>query len=248
MSVYDQPLYYEIAFSYQDAKRQVDFFEEGIRRYCKINVRRFLDIACGHSPQLREIARRGYEAVGLDISPKMLEYLKLKAEEENISVETVEGDMNDFQLERKCDFAFVLSGSIYVSSNKQFLKHLDCVADALNTGGLLLYENFPLRLYEFHKETWTMKKGQIKVKTIFKSRVKDWLEQLYEDTLTLEVDDQGKKRRFSSSYITKNFSPQELRILVKLNGKFEFLGWFEHLTLKPLKTTKGQNIVILRKV
>jgi hypothetical protein len=55
--VYDQPLYYEIAFSYQDVKRQVDFFEEVARKYSKVPVRRFLDIACGPSPQLRELAK-----------------------------------------------------------------------------------------------------------------------------------------------------------------------------------------------
>ncbi|MDI6847943.1 MAG: hypothetical protein QMD23_07465, partial [Candidatus Bathyarchaeia archaeon] len=60
----------------------------------------------------------------------MLAHLKLRAQEEGVKVETVEADMNNFKLRKKCDFAFVLSGSLYVDSNKQFLKHLDCVAEA----------------------------------------------------------------------------------------------------------------------
>ncbi|MDI6847944.1 MAG: hypothetical protein QMD23_07470 [Candidatus Bathyarchaeia archaeon] len=47
MSVYDQPLYYEIAFSYQDVKGQVDFFDEVAKKYSKASVKRFLDIGCG---------------------------------------------------------------------------------------------------------------------------------------------------------------------------------------------------------
>lgn len=247
MSVYDQPLYYEIAFSYQEAKRQADYFEEVARKYSKVPVKRFLDICCGPSPQLIELARRGYEAVGLDISPKMLAHLKLRANEEGVRVETVEADMNDFKLNEKCDFAFVLSGSIYVDSNKQFLQHLDCVADALNTGGLYLCENFPLRLYESHRQEWTMRRGQIEVRTIFETKVKDELEQLYEDRVMLEVKDRGENKTFSSVVITKNIAPQELKALIKLNSRFEFFGWFEHLTLEPLKTLKGDNVVILRK-
>lgn len=247
MSVYDQPLYYEIAFSYQDVKRQVDFFEEVAKKYSKVSAKRFLDIACGSSPQLRELAKRGYEAIGLDISPKMLAYLRLRAQEEGVQVETVEGDMNSFKLRRKCDFAFVLSGSLYVDSNKQFLKHLDCVADPLKRGGLYLFENFPLGLYESHKEEWTITKGQIEVKTTFETRVKDELKQIYEDKITFEVNDRGEKKTFSSTFITKNIALQELKALIELNGRFEFIGWFEHLELEPLKTTKGNNIVILRK-
>jgi len=247
MSVYDQPLYYEIAFSYQEVKRQADYFEEVARKHSRVKVKRFLDICCGPSPQLRELARRGYEAVGLDISPKMLEHLKLRANEEGVRVETVEADMNDFKLNEKCDFTFVLSGSVYVDSNKQFLQHLDCVADALNSGGLHLFENFPLRLYESRRQEWTMTRGQIEVGTVFETKVKDELEQLYEDKVMFEVKDKGENRTFSSVVITKNIAPQELRALIELNRKFEFIGWFEHLTLEPLRTLEGDNVVILRK-
>jgi len=247
MSVYDQPLYYEIAFSYQEVKRQADYFEEVARKQSKVPVKRFLDICCGPSPQLRELARRGYESVGLDTNSRMLEHLRLRANEEGIRVETVKADMNDFKLKEKCDFAFVLSGSLYVDSNRQFLRHLDCVADALNDGGLYLFENFPLRLYESNRQEWTMTRGQIEVKTTFETRVKDELEQLYEDKIIFEVKDKGERKTFSTVVTTKNIAPQELKALIELNRRFEFVGWFEHLTLEPLRALRGDNIVILKK-
>jgi SAM-dependent methyltransferase len=76
MEAYKQPLYYEIAFGFVNPKEQVDNFEKLIKKFSKVEVNRFLDIACGPSLQLREIARRGYEAVGLDSSSQMLNYLK----------------------------------------------------------------------------------------------------------------------------------------------------------------------------
>jgi len=247
MSVYDQPLYYEIAFSYQDVQRQVNYFEEVAKKCSKVSVKRFLDICCGPSPQLRELARRGYEAVGLDTSTKMLKHLRLRAKEEGVNVETVNADMNNFQLEQKCDFAFVLSGSVYIDSNRQFLRHFDCVADALNAGGLYLFENFPLKLYEATRQEWTMTRGQITVKTTFESKVRDEIEQLYDDSISFEVADHGEKKSFSTVVVSKNVTPQELKVLVELNGRLDLIGWFEHLTFEPLKRLGGDNIVILRK-
>ena len=65
MGIYEQPLYYEIAFSLFDVKKQIDAFEAIIAKFSKIKVKRFLDVACGPSLQLRELAKIGYEAVGL---------------------------------------------------------------------------------------------------------------------------------------------------------------------------------------
>lgn len=246
MNVYDWPCYYEIAFSYQQVSKQVDFFEEASKRFCDLRTKRFLDVCCGPSPQLRELARRGYEAVGLDINPRMIEYIKLKAKEENLKIETVQGDMNDFRLERKCDFAFLLSGSLYIDSNKQFLRHLDCVARALNQGGLYLLENFPLEFFRNHKEDWTITRGEIEVKTMFEAKVVDELEELYEDRLTLEVRKHGETNVYSTTAVTKNIAPQELTALLETNGKFRLVGWFENLEFQSLKTTKGYNMVILK--
>lgn len=247
MAVYDQPLYYEIAFSYQDAKSQADFFEMVAKTYSKVPVKRFLDIACGPSFQLRELARRGYEAVGLDINPRMLAHLRKKSEEEGIKVETVEADMNNFRLKKKCDFAFILSGSLHVDSNKQFMQHLDYVANALKRGSLYIFENFSLRLNQNPRQEWTMTRDEIEVKTTWEATTKDELEQTEEEKITFEVNDHGEKKTFTSTFYPKTFAPQELKAIIELNGKFEFIGWFEHLKLEPLKTTKGSNIVIIRK-
>jgi hypothetical protein len=115
--------------------------------------------------------------------------------------------MNNFKLEKKCDFAFVLSGSVHADSNKQFLQHLDCVANALRKGGLYLFENFSLRLKQSPKQEWTMARGEIEVKTTWESTTKDELEQLEEEKLTLEVNDHGKKKTFTSTFHPKTFAP-----------------------------------------
>jgi SAM-dependent methyltransferase len=251
MEVYKEPLYYEIAFSFINPKKQMELFEEFIEEFSEIRVKRFLDIGCGPGLQLREIAKRGCEAVGLDLSPPMLEYLEERAKEESIEIETVKANMGDFELEKRADFAFIMMGTIgYIRSNEEFLTHLNSVANSLNAGGLYLIENFLLDWANkgfFKPESWAIERDGIEVRTVYKFGLKDVLNQIITEEMRLEVDDRGKKLTFKRKDDRKLIFPQELLALVELNKKFEFLGWFERERLKPLRKTNMDNIVLLRK-
>lgn len=254
MEIYKQPLYYEIAFSFIDPKEQVDNFEALIRKFSNIRVKRFLDVACGPSFQLREIGRRGYEAVGLDIAPEMLKYLEGKAKEEGVKIETVKADMADFRLERKADFAFIMMGSLDVESNEQFLSHLDSLAASLRRGGLYFIQNIDLDWTKNAKDSWVMERNGIVVETTYQSRLKDILNQIWTEEMTLKVNDNGERREFYHRRDLKFIFPQEFKTLVKMNGKFEFLGWWKgdrntwNLD-QPLEKVKelNYNMVLLRR-
>jgi len=224
MEVYRQPLYYEIAFGFIDPKEQIDNFEKLIKKFSKRDVHRFLDIACGPSLQLREIARRGYEAIGLDSSLQMLKYLEIKAKEDGLGIETVLADMSDFRLRKKVDFALIMMGSIEVESNEKFLSHLDSVAASLNKGGLYFIQN---KIIDWAPggESWTMERNGITVKTTFEMSFKDIVNQIYAEKMTLEVNDHGKKSKFIHEEDLKFIFPQEFKVLIEMNGEFEFLGW-----------------------
>ncbi len=246
-AVYNEPLYYEIAFSFVDASKQVDLFEKFIDNYSKVKVRRVLDIACGPSLQLREIAKRGYEAIGLDLSPQMLEYLKRKAKEEGVKIETVKASMINFRLKDKADFAFIMMGSFRFRNNEELLKHLDCVSNSLKKGGLYLIENMELDCLGFKPQSWVMRRNRVKVKVTYGLKQKDALSQTSEENIILEINDHGKKLKLIEKGIIKNIFPQEFLALVELNNKFEFLGWFERFKFKKLEKGSMDNIVLLRK-
>lgn len=227
MVVYKQPLYYEIAFSFINPKEQVDYFHKIIKKFSKIKVTRFLDIACGPSLQLREIARRGYESVGLDSSSQMLRYLEKKAKEEGLKIETVKADMTGFRLKEKVDFAFIMMGSLNVESNEKFLSHLDSVAASLNRGGLYLIQNQGFDWTRTTEQSWTMERNGITVKTTFEWTFTNMLNQIFREKITLDVDDHGKRKEFVQKEDFKYIFPQEFKALIRLNGKFEFLGWWK---------------------
>lgn len=251
MPVYTEPLYYEIAFCFVDAVRQVNLFEDFIEKYSHIRVRRFLDIGCGPALQLREIAGRGYEAFGLDASAQMLDYLRERAVAEGIRIETVLADMADFNLEKPVDFAFIMMGTIgLIESKERFLSHLDCVADSLRLGGLYLIENLRLDWAKkdfFGSESWVMERDGVRVKTTYEVQLNDALAQILTETMRLEVDDHGRGHVLEESRETRMVFPQEFITLVEMNGRFEFLGWFERDKMVELKKASMDNIALLRR-
>jgi SAM-dependent methyltransferase len=255
MEIYKHPLYYEIAFSFLDPKKQVDSFEEIIAKFSKIKAKRFLDVACGPSLQLREIARRGYEAVGLDSSAEMLAYLRRKAKEEGVKIETVQADMCDFKLRKKVDFAFIMMGSFSFESNEKLLNHLDSMAYSLKRGCLYLIQNMAVDWTKDAGQSWTRERNGIKIKVTYTTLWKDILNQIYTEKLVMEVNDHGKQLKLEEEEDLKFVFPQEFKALVKINGKFEFLGWWEgtestwHMD-KPLEKAEkltNINMALLRR-
>jgi SAM-dependent methyltransferase len=253
MDVYTVPLYYEIAFSFFNSKRQVDCFEEIITRFSRIRVKRFLDVACGPSLQLREIAGRGYEAVGLDKSEEMLQYLRRKAEEEGLKIETIRADKASFRLRNRADFAFIMMGSFAFKSNEDMLKHLDSVAASLKSGGLYFIQNFGVNWTvdwtKAQTQTWDIERDGIKVETTYETIVKNIINQIVTEKITLEVDDHGRKGMFTHEEDIKLVFPQEFKLLIRINKKFEFLGWWkgsvdEWYLDQPLEKAEDSNLNI----
>jgi SAM-dependent methyltransferase len=251
MSIYDEPRYYEVAFSFVDIESQLDLVHAFIEEHSKRTVKRVLDIGCGPAQQLREMVKRGYEGVGLDRSPEMLGYLTERAEEEGITIETVQADMTDFQLDEKVDFAFILMDTIgLIGSRDKFLSHIDSVAGSLRSGGLYLIENMKLNWAGedfFGSQSWTMEEDGVRVETTYSVELVDALAQMLRETMTMKVEDHGERTFLEETMETRMIFPQEFVTLVELKGRFEFLGWFERSSTRILTGASQDNIALLRR-
>jgi SAM-dependent methyltransferase len=243
---YRQPLYYEIAFSFFDAPKQVDLIERFVRLHGRRDVRTVLDIACGPSLQLREFARRSYACIGLDLNREMLDYVKSKEPR----IVTVRRNFVRFALPGKVDLAFIMMGSLMLPSNEALLSHLDSLAGAMRRGGLYIIENAHLDWVDFETseaEQWTTSRDGIEVKATYDTALAAPLEQLYREWLLLEVHDHGKTVTYRDERLVKAIFPQEFKSLVHMHGKFEFVGFFERSSTRRLKAAKNDNLVVLRR-
>jgi SAM-dependent methyltransferase len=250
MEAYQYPHYYEIALAPDDPVGEIDFFEAVIGKFSNTKVHRVLELGSGTAPYLEEWHKRGYFYCGLDLSPAMVEFGRNKARDRAIDASFVLGDMRE--LDRNLgpfDLAYVLLGSLYVRSNREFLDHLTGIADLLAPGGLYLLDSFVwFRIFHDYKRSWTRQKGGVTVHTRYRAELVDAIAQTYNECVTFTVDDRGSETVISGQVPAKVFFPQEFLCLVELSRRFEFIGWYNDFSFTAELKPEGRHLAVLRRL
>ena len=71
--------YYDRIYADKDYRREIDRMLEAAKSYTKRSkIDRILDVGCGTGGHTFELARRGYDVVGVDISPAMIDVAEVK--------------------------------------------------------------------------------------------------------------------------------------------------------------------------
>jgi SAM-dependent methyltransferase len=229
VSQYTAPRLYEIAFD-MNRKGEVDFLRHCFKRYARRPVRRVLDIACGTGPHLARLADHGYAMAGLDLSRANIEFLRQRLAAKGQRAELVVGDMTDFRLRRPVDAAICMQDSQgHLLTNDQLIAHLRVVARAVRRGGLYVFDRYmasswtnPARSW-----SWSRRRGRLIVRASF-SALHDVnpVSQVFRERMTLEAVENGTRRVYRQTHLSRMVFPQELRALVELAGDFEFVQWF----------------------
>jgi SAM-dependent methyltransferase len=226
-SVYSSPEYYEIAFSFRDSEHEVASLHAIAEQHSHVKVARVLELASGNAPHLPQVLARGWEYIGLDNSPAMLEYARAKAETCGGRAGFIQGELADFKLPAPVDLAFILVGSLYVESTAELNSHFDSVARALKPGGLYVLD----RCIDFVPaadicETWEETRDGVTVEVDYRSNSLSRIDQTYEELLRLEVDDHGVEHTIHERSVKRAIYPQEFLLYMKQRPDFEFVGWW----------------------
>jgi SAM-dependent methyltransferase len=117
--------------------REVDFIETslGLERGGTM-----LDLACGTGRQAIELARRGYEVVAFDLSLQMLARAGDEAQERDVKLNFVQGDMRDMTFEAQFDGVYCWNTAFGYFDEEKNAHVVDRVHRALKTGGLFLLD------------------------------------------------------------------------------------------------------------
>ena len=253
MTMYSAPRLYEIAFD-MNRKGEVDFLAHCFKRYARRPVHRVLDIACGTGPHLMRLAERGYQMVGLDLSAKNIEFLRERLAAKGHQGELIVGDMTDFRLRRPVDAALCMQDSQgHLLTNELLLAHLSSVARSLRRGGLYIFDRYmasswtdPARSW-----SWSRRRGRLIVRASFSAlHDVDPVSQILRERLRLEAVENGTRRVYRQTHLSRMVFPQELRALIDLAGGFEFVQWF--FGFKPHQVLERSKhpllmVVVLRK-
>jgi SAM-dependent methyltransferase len=116
---------------------EVDFIEDslGIERGGAV-----LDLACGTGRHSIELARRGYEVVGFDLSLAMLARAGDEAQDREAKLNFVQGDMREMTFEEQFDGIYCWNTSFGYFEEDKNAHVIDRIHHALKGGGLFLLD------------------------------------------------------------------------------------------------------------
>ena len=114
--------------------REIDFVIKALQL---TGSERILDLACGFGRHALELARRGWSAVGVDITAEYIDEARKRAEQDRLDAEFICADLRDVSFHEEFDVVLNLAdGAIgYLENDQENLKIFDLIASALKPGG-----------------------------------------------------------------------------------------------------------------
>ncbi len=206
----------------QGTAGECDFIEEEIGRDKSLKI---IDIGCGTGRHSIELAKRGYNITGIDLSESQLKRAREKAREAGLSIDFLQHDARSLPFKGEFDTAIMLceGGFSLMETDEMNFEILKNAAEALKSEGKLIFTTlnglFPLfhSVREFYETA--QKEGQ--------SQCKDCSFDLMtfrdHNTVVFE-DDSGNKKELKCN--ERYYVPSEIVWLLKTLGfkKIDIFG------------------------
>lgn len=196
----------------EKVRREVDFIVKALNltRGAKI-----LDLCCGQGRHSLELARRGFQVTGVDLSEALLYAAKKRAEEEKLEVTFIQCDMRDIEFKEGFDAVINMFSSFgYLESEAEDEKVLMRISQALKEGGKLLLDviNRDKLVRDFQAREWhAADEGWL----VLEERTFDHLSGRMETRWVCVARDGVRYERLSS---VRLYTPSELRTMIERAG------------------------------
>ena len=118
-----------------------DFIEENARRHMDEPPHLALDLCCGTGRMTLELARRGYDMTGVDLSPEMLGVARENAENEGLDILWLCQDMREFELYGTVELCTCLLDSVnHLTERRELMDCFSLVHNYLSPNGLFIFD------------------------------------------------------------------------------------------------------------
>ena len=211
---------------------EVAFFERAFEKFATGNVGRLLEPGCGSGRLVVEMASRGYDVTGLDLSQSMLDYLEQRLGDQGLRANLVLGDMTAMDFEQKFDSAFCTFNTFrHLTTSIDAVKHLRSVADNLRSGGLYIlgFHLIPMDADPKCTERWKASDATVKLKC--KLKVIDFNRKTRKERLRVSIKAKkpsGKIQRIRSEFPLRIYTPKQAKKLFrKVDDVFEICGIYD---------------------
>lgn len=115
-------------------RRLVDFVEHT----CRLSPgARILDLGCGGGDQAKVFSRKGYNIVGIDIAPSLIQFAQAQFKKEGLAGNFLAGDMRQIAYDAEFDACVLLSGTFGFFSDAENQALLVAIRRALKPAGMV---------------------------------------------------------------------------------------------------------------
>ena len=204
-----------------------DYIEECFAKYLNEKPSLVLDLGCGTGSVTLELAKRGYDMTGLDISPEMLSEAYTHAfESGQFGILFLEGDMRDFELYGTMGAIICcLDGINHLLDPEDVSKTFSLVHNYLDPDGLFVFDvNTPYKFKEIYGDNDYALENDGAV-CVWRNRLSEDGKQCDFHLTVFEEEDDGRYSRHDGVQSERCYAEDELRSMLE-NVGFEVLGVF----------------------
>ena len=249
MSTYEKFAYFYTKGPYpQYTERMAELLPAMLERF-GAEPRTILDLACGEGTFAVVMAKKGFQVMGIDLSPQMLQFARKRAEKENVNVEFFLHDMRSLPFEERFDLVTCWYDSLnYLLELEDLEKTFAGVWQALKKAGLFIFDmntiyglainwqRYPCNiqqdtpeLLEIHRPSYDFEKNIATLRIVgFVKERRRWT----------RMDEEHKER---------GYSLEEIRQCLKKAGLKELACWGSLQEMSGPKPDNGRVWIVTQK-
>lgn len=116
---------------------------------------RILDLGCGGGDQAKVFAQRGYEVVGVDIAPSLIQFAEQQFQREGLRGTFIVGDMRAINYDGEFDACVILSGTFGFFGDVEDQRLLCSMHRAIKIGGKVFIAFLSSSRLRRHRRSWS---------------------------------------------------------------------------------------------
>jgi ubiquinone/menaquinone biosynthesis C-methylase UbiE len=239
--------YYDALTENVSYPERAEYFDRLIQKHLRSGGNVMLDLACGTGTMTEEMAKRGYDMIGVDYSAGMLSQAMEKKFAQGLDIQYVQQDMRNLELYGTVDVTLCTLDSLnHLPDFSAVTEVFRRVAEATEPGGLFLFDMNTL--YK-HRELLGNQIYLYETEEVYCV----WENALQPDGCTVEITLQlfqlcqdGRYRRQEEQITERAYAPEQVQEALENLG-FSVIGIYHADTETPLTPESQRMVVVARK-
>lgn len=234
--------YYDELTANIDYKKRSEYFNSIINKYKKTDGAVLLDLACGTGSISVEMAKLGYDVIGIDNSVEMLCIASQKNYENNLAIQFICQDMRNIDLYSSVDITICALDSVnHLNSLKDVKSVFKNVSEFTEPDGLFIFDINTIYKHKYILSNNTFTYETDDVYLVWENQFNEKNNNVKMNLEFFEYED-GAYYRSSESFTEKAYDINEIDAALKETG-FKIIAHFDDDTFNP-PNEKSQRIVI----